>query len=103
MALTPRGRERDNKLLSGQAITAAIAHEMRQPLAAIVTTANAGLRWLGRTPPDHEKVRAALERIKSAGDHASEVLDGIRALFGKSGQVRQPIDITGSLWAYYSR
>ena len=44
-------RERDNKLMSAQAITAAIAHEVRQPLAGIVTNASAALRWLGRAPP----------------------------------------------------
>ena len=44
-------RERDNKLMGAQAITAAIAHEVRQPLAGIVTNASAAIRWLGRTPP----------------------------------------------------
>ena len=43
-------RERDNKLMSAQAITAAIAHEVRQPWSAIVTNSSAALRWLGRTP-----------------------------------------------------
>ena len=86
-------RERDNRLLNAQAITAAIAHEIRQPLAAITTNADAALRWLGRTPPDHDEVRAALIRIKSGGHRASEVFDGIRSLFGKSGRERQPIDV----------
>jgi signal transduction histidine kinase len=44
-------RERDNRLLNAQAVTAAIAHEIRQPLTAIVTNAETALRWLGRTPP----------------------------------------------------
>jgi hypothetical protein len=86
-------RERDNRLLNAQAITAALAHEIRQPLAAITTNADAAMRWLGRTPPDHDEVRAALIRIKSGGHRASEVFDGIRSLFGKSGRERQPIDV----------
>jgi signal transduction histidine kinase len=86
-------RERDNRLLNAQAITAAIAHEVRQPLAAIVTNAGAALLWLGRTPPDHDEVRAALTRIKTDGHRASDVFDGIRALFGKSGYERQPVDV----------
>ena len=86
-------RERDNKLLNAQATTAAIAHEIRQPLAAIAMAADTGLRWLARTPPDHDEVRETLIRIKSDVHRASEVFDAIRALFGKSGGERQPIDV----------
>jgi signal transduction histidine kinase len=86
-------RERDNKLLNAQAITAAIAHEIRQPLTAITINADAALRWLGRTPPDHDEVQAALIRIKNGGHRASDVFDGIRSLFGKSDRERQPIDV----------
>jgi signal transduction histidine kinase len=86
-------RERDNKLLSAEATTAAIAHEIRQPLGAIALAAGAGLQWLARTPPDHDEVRATLLRIESDVHRASEVFDAIRALFGKSGQGRRPIDV----------
>jgi signal transduction histidine kinase len=86
-------RERDNKLMSAQAVTAAIAHEIRQPLAAITTNGMAALRWLGRMPPDHDETRAALERIISAGHRASEVFDSIRALFGKVTQGREAVDL----------
>ena len=86
-------RERDNKLMSAQAITGAIAHEVRQPLGAIVTNASAALRWLGRSPPNHDEVRAALNRIQSEGHRTSEVFDAIRALFRKSDQGRQQIDV----------
>jgi signal transduction histidine kinase len=86
-------RERDNRLLNAQAITAAIAHEIRQPLAAIATNADAALRWLGRAPPDHDEARAALLRIRNGGHRASDVFDGIRSLFGKNSRERQPIDI----------
>jgi signal transduction histidine kinase len=78
--------ERDNRLLNAQAITAAIAHEIRQPLAAITINADAALRWFGRTPLDHDEVRAALIRIKSGGHRASEVFDGIRSLFGRAAR-----------------
>jgi signal transduction histidine kinase len=86
-------RERDNKLISAEAITAAIAHEVRQPLASIVTSAGAGLRWLGRTPPDHEEVRSALSRIQNEGHRTSEVFDAIRALFRTGDGGRQQIDV----------
>jgi signal transduction histidine kinase len=86
-------RERDDKLMNAQAITASIAHEIRQPLTAIVTNSNAALRFLEMAPPDHEEVRAALERIISDGHRTSEIFDSIRALFRTSDQGRQPIDV----------
>ncbi len=86
-------RERDNKLMSAQAITAAIAHEVRQPLAGIVTNASAAMRWLGRMPPDHDEVQAALKRIQNESHRTSEVFDAIRALFRTGDQGRQPIDV----------
>jgi signal transduction histidine kinase len=86
-------RERDNKLMSAQALTGAIAHEVRQPLASIVSNASAALRWLERTPPDHDELRAALNRIQSESHRTSEVFDAIRALFRKGDQGRQRIDV----------
>ena len=86
-------RERDNKLMSAQAITGVIAHEVRQPLASIVSNASAALRWLERTPPDHDELRAALIRIQGESHRTSEVFDAIRALFRKGDQGRQRIDV----------
>lgn len=86
-------RERDNKLMSAQAITGVIAHEVRQPLASIVSNASAALRWLERTPPDHGELRAALNRIQGESHRTSEVFDAIRALFRKGDQGRQRIDV----------
>jgi signal transduction histidine kinase len=86
-------REQDIRLLNAQAVTAAIAHQMRQPLCSIAINAEAGLRWLGRTPPGHDEVRSALTKVKRDAHRASDVFDGIRALFGKSGWERRPIDV----------
>ena len=86
-------RERDNKLIGAEAITAAIAHEVRQPLAGIVTNASAALRWLGRTPPEHDEVRSALTRIQNEGHRTSEVFDAIRALFRTGDRGRQQFDV----------
>jgi PAS domain S-box-containing protein len=65
------------------AMTASIAHEVNQPLAAIVASASAGLRWLASDRPDLPEVRAVLERIVSDGHRASKVITGIRSMFGK--------------------
>ena len=86
-------RERDNKLLNAQAITAALAHELKQPLAAIVTNGAAGLRFMDRTPPELDEVRTILKDISSDGHRAGDLFDSMRALFGKRAQERQKIDI----------
>ncbi len=82
-------RERDNKLLNAQALTAAIVHEVRQPLAAIAINASAALRFLGKTPPDLSEVRLALNNMIRDTHRTGEVLEGIRALFEKSDQKRE--------------
>jgi C4-dicarboxylate-specific signal transduction histidine kinase len=86
-------RERDNKLLNAQALTAAIVHEVRQPLGAIAVNASAALRFLGKTPPGLAEVRTALNDMKRDTHRTSEVLEGIRALFGKSNQKREQVEV----------
>jgi PAS domain S-box-containing protein len=92
-AITTLERERENKLMNVEAIIASIAHEVRQPLSAITMNAAAAVRFLGRTPPDFEEVRAALGRVVGESQRASEVFDGIRDLFRKVGGSREPIDV----------
>jgi PAS domain S-box-containing protein len=87
-------RERENKLLSVDAITASIAHEVRQPLTAIASNASAALRFCDRTPPDHDEVRAALKRIIGDSHRADELFDSIRALFRRTDQAREPLDVS---------
>ncbi|UWU76566.1 ATP-binding protein [Bradyrhizobium huanghuaihaiense] len=65
-------------------LTASIAHEVNQPLAAIVTNGEAGLRWLLRDEPNLEEVRRAVERMIGNGRRASEVIARLRALASKS-------------------
>ena len=75
------------------AVTAAIAHEVKQPLAAMVTNANAGLRWLKRSEPDLEEVQATLERIVRDGHRANEVIANVRAIFGKDRGERACVNV----------
>jgi two-component system sensor kinase FixL len=65
-------------------LAASIAHEINQPLAAIVNGAGAGLRWLDRQPPDLDEARQMLARILKDGNRAAEVIGRIRALVSKS-------------------
>jgi PAS domain S-box-containing protein len=64
-------------------LTASIAHEVNQPLAAIVTSGEAGLRWLRRDVPNLEEVAAAISRVVGEGRRASEIVTRIRAFLKK--------------------
>src|SRR5262245_46237408 len=86
-------RERDNKLLNVEAATASIAHELRQPLAAIATGGTAAMRFLEMTPPDLDELRAILGRIVTDCRHASELFSSISALFQRVEQTRLPVDV----------
>ncbi|WP_084507248.1 sensor histidine kinase [Geminicoccus roseus] len=65
-------------------LTASIAHEINQPLAAIVTNGHAGLRWLQREEPDLGEVRAAIERMIADGKRAGDIIWGLRELSRKA-------------------
>jgi len=75
------------------AMTASIAHEMNQPLGAIVANANAGLRWVGRIPPAIDRARECFEQIVRAGQRAADVLEGVRAMFKSKELACVPIDL----------
>ena len=65
------------------AMTASIAHEFRQPLAAMVSNASAALRWLKRPNPNVLEVESSLDQIVKSGHQLSEVIDSVRAMFGR--------------------
>lgn len=88
-------RARRNRTTAMEALSASIAHEVNQPLASMVTNADAGLRWLGREPPDIAEARAAFSRIVADGHRASRVVTGIRGMFVNSAQDRGPVDLKG--------
>jgi PAS domain S-box-containing protein len=75
------------------AMTASIAHEVNQPLGAIVANANAGLRWLAKGESDLTEVRAILERIVSDGHRAGQVVASIRSMFGKDRGETCPLTV----------
>jgi signal transduction histidine kinase len=74
-------------------MTASIAHEINQPLGAIVTNGEAGLRWLGNVTPDLGEVRAALTRIVSNGHRASQVINRIRSMLKKDVETKVLLDL----------
>ena len=76
-----------------EAVTASIAHEVRQPLAAITTNSGAALRFLGQTPPDLEEARAALHRIVGNSHRTSEIFNNVRALFASTDSGQELVDV----------
>ena len=74
-------------------LMASIAHEVRQPIAAVVTNAQAGLNWLGAQPPDLEEVRQTLGCINRDGMRAGDVIGRIRALIKKAPPRKEELEI----------
>ena len=93
-----------NRVATMGQLTASIAHEVNQPIAATVANAQAALRWLAAEPPNMDEVRQALGRIVRDGDRAGAVVGRVRALIKGApprddrveinGAIREVIDIT---------
>jgi PAS domain S-box-containing protein len=74
-------------------LATSIAHEVNQPLAAVVTNGNAGLRWLAGDAPNLDEARQALQRIIRDGNRASDVIAKIRLLVQKTGTEKEQFDL----------
>ncbi|MGB8743431.1 MAG: ATP-binding protein [Xanthobacteraceae bacterium] len=82
-----------NRAATAGELSAAIAHEVRQPITAMVIGADAALRWLSKESPDIGEAREAMNRVVATGHHASDVITNVRRLFGKDTQERIRTDI----------
>ena len=82
-----------NRVSSMGELTASLAHEVKQPIAAAITNANTCLRWLSRDQPDLEEVRAAVSRIVQDGRRAGEIVNRVRLLFEKDTLQRELVDL----------
>ncbi|MBV8278957.1 MAG: GAF domain-containing protein [Verrucomicrobia bacterium] len=78
-------------------MAASIAHELNQPLAGMVTNANASLRWLTGESPDLAEAREAIARIVRDGTRAGDVIARLRALFKKADPAKDPVDINQAI------
>jgi len=75
-------------------LAAALAHEIKQPIAASITSANALRRWLAHDPPDLERARATAVRIEEDGNRAAEVIDNLQSFFRRGTPAkRQSVDL----------
>ena len=86
-------RERQRRLSSFEALSASIAHEVNQPLASMVTNADAALLWLDRPEPHVAETKAALSRIVGEGHRAGKVIEGVRTLFRNDARERRSLDL----------
>jgi PAS domain S-box-containing protein len=84
---------RVNRVTTMGELTASLAHEVNQPIAAAVTNAKTCLRWLTRDQPDVEEARAAALRIVNDGTRAAEIIKRIRLLFKKGTSERELVDV----------
>ncbi len=82
-----------SQVLSMGELAASIAHEINQPLTAVVANGHACVEWLSASPPNLEKTRQTVERIIQEGTRAGAVLGRIRALFKKEAAAREWLDM----------
>jgi PAS domain S-box-containing protein len=84
---------RVNRVTMMGELTASLAHEVNQPIAAAVTSANSCLHWLASEVPNLDKARAAAARIVKDGTRAAEIISRIRLLFQKGTQQLELVDV----------
>jgi len=72
-----------------------LAHEIKQPIAAAITSANTCIEWLAHEPPNLDRARAAAARIDKYGNRAAEIIDRIRSFYKKSPPQRELVDVNG--------
>jgi signal transduction histidine kinase len=92
-AVLAQRREREARLVTGDAIAATVAHEIKQPLSAMTIDADAGLRWLERSVPNLDEAKMAFREIGANGRRAGAVIESIRAMFKSDVRNRTSLDI----------
>jgi PAS domain S-box-containing protein len=84
-----------NRVTTMGELTASLAHEIKQPIAAAITSANSCIEWLSHEPPNLDRARAAAKRIDQYGNRAAEIIDHIRSFYRKSPPQRELVDVNG--------
>lgn len=88
---------RVNRVTTLGVLAASIAHEVNQPLGAMITSAAACTRWMAAQPPEMEKARSALQRIVNDGRRAGQVVERIRALVNRRAPRRTGVDLNQAI------
>jgi PAS domain S-box-containing protein len=74
-------------------MAASLAHEIKQPIAAAITSANSCIEWLAHEPPNLDRARAAASKVDKYGNRATEIIDRIRSFYKKSAPHRELVDV----------
>jgi signal transduction histidine kinase len=93
LAVRAQHREREARLVTGDAVAAMIAHEVKQPISAIILRAETSVRRLRRPVRDFDKATEDFKQIAADGHRAGQVIDSIRANFKKDARARTSLDI----------
>ncbi len=88
---------RESHLTTLETLSASIAHEINQPLASMVTNADAALRWLDRDPPVLDEARMALRGITRDGHRSSQIIDCVRASYRREAGPHEAVDINAQV------
>ena len=86
-----------NRVLILGEMAASIAHEIKQPVCALMAQADAGLRWLDAQPPELEEIRQSLSQILKAGNRVGEVIDRVRSLVKQASPRKDRLDINEAI------
>ena len=92
-AVLAQRREREARLMTGDTVAAAIAHEVKQPLTAIITSADAGFRFLDRSMPNLDRAKEAFKRVVADGHRAGAMVESIRANFKNDERTTTSLDV----------
>ena len=93
LSTAARDRERDARWMSMEAVTAALSHEVGQPLSAVITNATGGLNWLVREQPNPRMAIKAMRATIEAGKRATDVTRSIRAMFARKPGAATEFDL----------
>ncbi|CAN7547404.1 ATP-binding protein [Rhizobium rhizogenes] len=88
---------RMSRIMTMGELSTSIAHEVSQPITAIVANGNAALRWLSAAPPNQEEARRALDRIVMDAGRAGEVIGRVRSLVARTSPSRDSIDMAETI------
>jgi PAS domain S-box-containing protein len=83
-------------------MAASLAHEIKQPIAAAITSANSCIEWLSHEPPNLDRARAAANKIDKYGNRAAEIIDRIRSFYRKSSPHRELVDVNAIVLEIFS-
>jgi signal transduction histidine kinase len=92
-AVLAQRREREARLMTGDQVAATIAHEVKQPLSAMMTRADTGILYLDRQVPDIDRAREQFRKINADGHRAAAVIQSVRANYKKIERPKSSLDV----------